>query len=57
MNKAEITIMWIKNCKSYKEACEKINNPIEGFGYNLSSKERSYCLEIAKLYFQSAYRS
>lgn len=51
MNKAEITIMRIKNCETYEEACEKINDPIKGFGYNLSSNDRSYCLAIARMHF------
>lgn len=52
MNKADITIMRIKACKDYKEAVGKILDPIKGFGYNLTNNERSFCLEVAKLYFR-----
>ena len=51
MNKMDITIMRIKACKTLEEACKKILNPIEGFGYKLTKNEIDLCLHYAKLYF------
>ena len=51
MNKADITISHINNCKTFDEAIKKILNPVAGFGYKLTKNEISFCIHYAKLYF------
>lgn len=52
MNKMDITIAHIERCESESEAWKKIDNPIEGFGYNLTKNEKTLCKHYAKLYFR-----
>lgn len=51
MNKMDITIMHVKACKDLKEACRKIDMPLEGFGYNLTKNEKTLLFYFARLYF------